>query len=114
MAAKRYNGDNEAGLRRKLESVLDSDCEYNELSDAETESEECVSSSDSSSSASSDESLYKCSKEIFPVLNTMYLIKIEVALDKQILHLFNNLIYYLSPENLHYYLLHIERMYCKM
>ena len=40
-----------------LESILDSDCEYNELSDDEIESEECVSSDDSSSSASSgDES----------------------------------------------------------
>ncbi|PSN52829.1 hypothetical protein C0J52_09683 [Blattella germanica] len=57
MAPKRCNVVNEAGLRKMLESVLDSDCEYSELSDDEIESEECVSSSDSSSSASSgDES----------------------------------------------------------
>ena len=55
MAPKRCNVDNEAGLRKMLESVLDSDCEYSELSDDEIESEECVSSSDSSSSASSSD-----------------------------------------------------------
>ncbi|PSN35263.1 hypothetical protein C0J52_17553 [Blattella germanica] len=57
MAPKRCSGNNEAGLRKMLESVLDSDCEYSELSDDKIESEECVSNSDSSSSAShSDES----------------------------------------------------------
>ncbi|PSN35429.1 hypothetical protein C0J52_13193 [Blattella germanica] len=57
MAPKRCSGDNEAGLRKMLESVLDSDCEYSEFSDDEIESEECVSRSDSSSSVpSSDES----------------------------------------------------------
>ncbi|PSN29913.1 hypothetical protein C0J52_23871 [Blattella germanica] len=56
MAAKRCSGDNEAELRKMLESVLDSDCEYSEFSDDETESEECISNRDSSSSAfSSDE-----------------------------------------------------------
>ncbi|PSN54069.1 hypothetical protein C0J52_03107 [Blattella germanica] len=57
MAAKRCSGDNKVGLRKMLESVLDSDCEFSEFSDDEIESEECVSSSDSSSSvSSSDES----------------------------------------------------------
>ncbi|PSN47318.1 hypothetical protein C0J52_04421 [Blattella germanica] len=55
MAPKRYNVDNEAGLRKMLESVLDSDCEYSELSDDEIEFEEYVTSSDSSSSASSSD-----------------------------------------------------------
>ncbi|PSN39318.1 hypothetical protein C0J52_23600 [Blattella germanica] len=52
MTPRRYNVDNEAGLRKMLESVLDSDCEYSELSDDEIESVECVSNSDSSSNAS--------------------------------------------------------------
>ncbi|PSN56133.1 hypothetical protein C0J52_03357 [Blattella germanica] len=51
MAPKRCNVDNEMGLRKMLESVLDSDCEYSELSDDEIESEECVSNSDSASSS---------------------------------------------------------------
>ncbi|PSN32575.1 hypothetical protein C0J52_21343 [Blattella germanica] len=38
-----------------LERVLDSDCEYSELSDDEIESEECISSGDSSSSSSSSD-----------------------------------------------------------
>ncbi|PSN42543.1 hypothetical protein C0J52_03845 [Blattella germanica] len=53
MAPRRCNVDNEAGLRKMLESVLDSDCEYSELSDDVIESVECVSNSDSSSNASS-------------------------------------------------------------
>ncbi|PSN38302.1 hypothetical protein C0J52_19165 [Blattella germanica] len=55
MAAKRCSGDNEAELRKMLESVLDSDCEYSEFSNDKTESAECVSSSDSSSSESSSD-----------------------------------------------------------
>ncbi|PSN56591.1 hypothetical protein C0J52_01575 [Blattella germanica] len=51
MAPRRCNVDNEAGLRKMLESVLDSDCENSELSDDEIESVECVSNSDSSSNA---------------------------------------------------------------
>ncbi|PSN42203.1 hypothetical protein C0J52_19924 [Blattella germanica] len=53
MVPRRCNIDNETGLRKMLESILDSDCEYSELSDDEIEYVECVSNSDSSSNASS-------------------------------------------------------------
>ncbi|PSN42452.1 hypothetical protein C0J52_18918 [Blattella germanica] len=70
----RLNDDNETGLRKMLESVLDSDCEYIELSDDEIETGECVSSSDSSSSASSgDESDNKNDVAPGPFINALVL-----------------------------------------
>ena len=62
MAAKKFSGDKEEELTKKLESVLDSDCEYSEFSDDERESEECVSDGASSSDESDNDNAPGSSK----------------------------------------------------
>jgi hypothetical protein len=64
VAARRGSGDNEEGLRNLVESVLDSDNEYSDFSENETESEESSTVSDNKSSEEDSEENKKKNDDI--------------------------------------------------